>query len=153
MLVRGGKGTKATLKQKLFAGEYVRNGGNATQAAMKTYHVKGTGSAKSVAMQNIKKPVVQDEIKKILDRAGLGLDSIATNLQTAVRSGLGVKATNSDSLRGIDMLLKLHNVYPDKITKKLSYSVQQHLSGDYKDTKEALRQSTAKAATMLNDVP
>ena len=44
-----------TVKEKKFVKEYINNGGNATQAALKVYDVTSMGSAKLIGHENITK--------------------------------------------------------------------------------------------------
>lgn len=106
-----------TLKQRLFVKKYIENNGNATQAVLDTYDVKNKHTAESIGSENLRKPEVQREIGLALESAGLSNDYISELLRDATTAGLGVKATNSDSLRGLDIILKLKGVYPQQIKK------------------------------------
>ena len=44
---------------------------------------------------------------KVLDKAGLDEDMISTSLRIAMTSGLGVKATNSDSIKALQLAYML----------------------------------------------
>lgn len=68
-------------------------------------------SSTSYAYQLLRK----DKIKKALDRAGLSDAALAKFLKKGIKSGLGVKATNSDSLRGLEILAKIKG-YLDRET-------------------------------------
>lgn len=101
-----------TLKQKLFVKKYIDNKGNGTKAALDSYDVKNYNTAHSIASENLQKPTIRRAIELALESVGLNDNSISEMLRDATVAGIGVKATNSDSLRGIDMLLKLKGVYP-----------------------------------------
>lgn len=146
------KGDKPTYKQKLFAQKYVELKGNGTRAVMAVYDSKNPQSAKALAHQNLDKPVVQEEIRKVLQSVGLTMTNAGEYLKTAISSGLGEKATNSDSLRGLDMLFKLHNAYPATKSLKLSYSRQeQTLSKDFTELTAELRKMNEATSTLLNE--
>lgn len=117
-----------TVKQRLFVKKYVENKGNGTKAALDAYDVKNYNTAHSLAIDNLQKPTIQRAIELALERVGLSDESISEMLRDATVSGIGVKATNKDSLRGIDMILKLKGAYPDKKSYQFSYSVKQQLS-------------------------
>lgn len=142
-----------TLKQQLFAREYVRRKGNATQSALKVYDAKNYQTAKMIGITNLQKPAVQHEIQRLLNKAGLGMESVADDLRTAMKSGIGVKATNADSIHAIDMILRLHNAYPDKINKQVSVSIRdtiQHKS--YSDIKHDLEHINNTTNTILSEI-
>lgn len=146
------KGDTPTFKQKLFAQKYVELKGKGTDAAMQVYDVKKRATAKSLAHQNLDKPIVQEEIKKILQSVGLTMTNAGEYLKTAISSGLGEKATNSDSLRGLDMLFKMHNAYPATKSLKLSYSRQeQTLSKDFTELTAELRKMNEATSTLLSE--
>src|SRR4030065_2567931 len=98
---------KLTVKQRQFVKKYVANGGNGTRAAMAVYGTDDEHTAHQIAYENLRKPAVKRQIELALERAGLTDDSVSELLREATVAGLGEKATNSDSLRGIDMLLRL----------------------------------------------
>jgi phage terminase small subunit len=50
---------RPTLKQEEFAREYVANGGNGTQAALKVYDVETEKTAQALASENLSKPIVE----------------------------------------------------------------------------------------------
>lgn len=56
---------KLTKKQKAFADEYIKNGGNATQAAIKSGYSKKT--ARTIAAENLAKPNITQYINERLD--------------------------------------------------------------------------------------
>jgi phage terminase small subunit len=51
---------RPTLKQEEFAREYVANGGNGTQAALKTYDVDTNETANAIAVENLQKPLIKE---------------------------------------------------------------------------------------------
>ena len=143
--------TKPTFKQAQFAREYVKKAGKGVDAAIAVYDTTSRTVAKSISHDNLQKPVVQQEIKKILTQAGLTTDHVADFLKKAIESGLGEKATNSDSLRGIDMVLKLYNAYPANKTLKLSYSKQEQvMSKDFQKLQDDLQQLNEATQRLLS---
>ena len=53
-----------TPKQEAFAAEYVRNGGNALQAAKKAYPNQTDGSAQQQGWENLRKPEIAKAIRE-----------------------------------------------------------------------------------------
>ena len=89
-----------TPKQSLFV-KNISKGFNQEQSAkLAGYSDKSAYSIASVLMKNIK-------IIKALDRVGLTDKAIAKGIKTNVEKGMGVKATASDSLRGLELASKL----------------------------------------------
>ena len=95
---------KPTLKQKAFVEEYVRNGGNGTQAALKTYGTDDYKTAQNISSENLSKPIVMEELIKTARRLGVTEEKIVSPV---------VDALNSDEL---DMRLKGH----DRMVKMLN---------------------------------
>lgn len=143
---------RPTFKQMRFAQEYVKNGGKGKKAALAVYDANPQ-SAEGIARQNLDKPIVQQEIKKLLDKAGLSLDSVSDKLRTAIDIGLNSgKASVDTALRGLDMALKLQNAYPATKSIKLSYSrKEQVVSKDIREVAENLKKLTASASDLLSD--
>lgn len=101
---------KTNPRYKAFVKEYTKSG-NITQSAIKagyspkTAHVQGS--------RLLKKDIIQDEIKSVLDKAGLTDEYIAEGLKVAVEKGLSSERhTLSDGLRGIEMIAKLKDKFP-----------------------------------------
>lgn len=101
---------KLNPKQRKFIKEYVKTG-NASQSVVNAgYKAKNPEVS---ASQLLKNNNVQDEIKTVLDKAGLTDEYIAEGLKTAVEKGLSSdRHTLSDGLRGIEMIAKLKDKFP-----------------------------------------
>lgn len=95
---------KPTLKQKAFVKEYVKNGGNGTQAALKTYGTDDYKTAQNIASENLSKPIVMEELIKTARRLGVTEEKIVSPV---------VDALDSEDL---DMRLKGH----DRMVKMLN---------------------------------
>ena len=147
------KGKKLSLKEKKFAIEYVKNKGNGAGAIKQIYNVSTNRSAAEMAYQKLLKPEIKEEITKILDDNGLDQQFIAQNLKQAIQSGIGERASNSDALRGIEQLVKLHNLNP--ISKSARLSVQLNSGYDSKNYDELLielRKSRETTEKLLKDL-
>ena len=81
-------------------------------------------SSNSIASQLLKKT----KIVKALEGVGLTDKVIAKGIKTNVEAGMGVKATASDSLRGLELATKLkgyQDTKPDKPTTQTNILVQE----------------------------
>ena len=107
-----------TVKQKRFVQKLVETG-NGTQAAMDAYDVKNYNTAHAIASENLQKPTIKRELELALEHAGLSDNYISDLLREATVAGLGVKATNADSLRGIELVSRLKG-HLDKEDKNTS---------------------------------
>lgn len=95
---------RLTTKQKAFAEEYIRNGGNGTQAAMKVYDTEDNATARSIASENLTKPNIMEELLRTAERLGATREKVVSPV---------IDALNSDEL---DMRLKGH----DRMVKMLN---------------------------------
>lgn len=69
-----------TVKEKRFATEYIKNGGNATEAAVQAYEVKSRDVARSLGAQNLARLSIFDE----LENAGLTDKKLAETIYNGV---------------------------------------------------------------------
>ena len=143
-----------TLKQKQFVKKYIQNGGNGTQAAMVVYNAKNYNTAHAIASENLQKPTIQREIEDTFERAGLSDEYIFELLRDATTAGLGKKATNSDSLRGIDMMLKLKGSYPQQIKKTAHwrFNMRQDINKSYTELINEAERLTKTTQELLTDL-
>ena len=113
---------KLTPKQTRFVSEYVKNGQNATQAALKAYDTNYL-VARNIGSENLTKPNVQQTIDEILNRQGMTLEA---NLQNVI--GLGnhqpEKVSAETILKSNLELLRIRGAYPDKKSYQYSMSVK-----------------------------
>ncbi len=144
---------KLTFKQKNFAKEYVKNNGNATQAVMKSYNIKDRSIAQPVGSENLLKPIVKEEIESILNSEGLSNREITKSLRTNIEAGLGQKATASDSLRGIEMALKLQGAFPATKSAHLNIDIsERYKDSSYKDILTELKNTRQTTERLLTDL-
>ena len=82
---------KLTPKQELFVAEYVRNGGNAKQAAIKAYPNQTENSAKVQGWENLTKPNLARAIREEFTRQGVTLEKalrpIVKGLEAKTKEG------------------------------------------------------------------
>ena len=144
-----------TVKQRKFVKRYLENGGNGTQAALDAYNTDDPKVAKVIASKNLTLDNIKMEIELALERAGLSDEYISELLRDATTAGMGVKATNADSLRGIDMMLKLKGAYPTAIQKSAHIRIdyrQQLMHKSTEELEEELRNMQAYTNEFLDDI-
>lgn len=145
---------RASLKQKLFAKKYVDTMGNAQQAALEVYDVKSKVNAGSVGKQNLLKPQVQEEIKKILIRKGINLDDMTLDLKDAIK--LNLSEGKPSMAVGADLLkfaYKLHDVIPGNKSLNLNYSKKEIINKDYDEIKNELVKLNEMTKKLIDDTP
>ena len=141
-----------TFKQSQFAKKYVENKGNGTQTALQVYD-GNYESAKSISRKNLKKPVVQEEIKKILNKKGLTLDKLVTWSDKVVENNLNGKPSQAVASDMIKFLFKVHNVLPASKSMSMSYSKIEKLPvEDYKKIQELLTKLNDNTTKILQDL-
>ena len=144
---------KPSLKMKKFAKAYVENGGNGVQAALASYDAD-YNNAQKIAHDNLEKPLVIEEINRLLEKTGLTDDQyIATNIKTIIDNGVHVKVTAKEALNALNMLLKVKNAYPKNVNK--SMSVRYNYSSDTQSLDkltEAITQMNNTTASLLEDL-
>lgn len=102
--------SKLTIKQGQFVKKLIETG-NGTIAAMDTYDVKSSKVARVIASQNLTKLNVRQAIERSLEAKGLTPDFVMDQLKDAMMAGKGIKATNSDTLRAIDIYARITGAY------------------------------------------
>ena len=95
---------RLTTKQKAFAEEYIRNGGNGTQAALKTYGTEDYKTAQNISSENLSKPIIIEELIKTARRLGVTEEKIVSPVIDALDSqDLDMR------LKGHDRMIKMLN--------------------------------------------
>ena len=103
------------VKQDKFVQEYVSNKGNGTAAVLASYDTTDKKSASVIAVENLGKLSVQNELARLMKASDLtpkrtlGVISAAMSAETA--KGL---PNHSTRLRAADMSAKLNGLYPNK---------------------------------------
>lgn len=102
-------GRRLTLKQYLFVHNYIINGYNATRAAVDSgYKADKYNSPKHIGYENLTKLHLRESISALLTEQGVTRAYVVKTLSVAVKSGIGKKPANSDTLRGLEMVFMLH---------------------------------------------
>ena len=92
-----------TAKQEAWAAEYIRNGGNATQAAIKAYPKNTYKTAKQIGYVNMTKLDLSKEIRREFERQGVTLEKALKPVSK------GLEAKDRDGNDDIDKQLRAHD--------------------------------------------
>lgn len=92
-----------TPKQEAFVAEYVRNGGNAKQAAIKAYPEQNENSAAQQGWQNLQKLELAKAIRDEFSRQGVTLEKA---LRPIVRA---LEAKTKDGADDLDKQMRAHD--------------------------------------------
>ena len=126
---------RLTLRQRRFVEEYVKNGGNATDAVVKAGYNSSGMVAASVGSENLNKPNIRAEMEATLRRMNLGPDRIAKVVDRALEAestmvvGDGKTITRPDhgtQLKAADMLAKLADAYPTQAAQRSDRHLHLH---------------------------
>jgi len=104
-------------RQRAFVKEWLANGGNGTQAALKTYGCTTDNSAAVCAYRLLRNPKIQEVIRQALVASDLSLQDIVGVLAEGMDATKLAKGTDtgvpdhSTRLRSADMALRLLGAY------------------------------------------
>jgi len=129
--------TRLSVKQKAFVNEYIRNQGNATQAAIKAGYSEKTAAV--IGVENLRKPNIlkeiekrtknkkekrileADEILEMLTQFALGETTEEQIIVENIRSGcskarkIEKRIVPKDRLTAIDKLARIKGLYNDRV--------------------------------------
>ena len=103
-----------TKMQRDFCNEYLKNGGNGTQAALKAGYSPATATRQ--ASQVLKKPVVQEYLQraqKRLEKADIA--KVEDILYKLTKMMDDPNVTDQNKLKAMDMLLKVQGAYLERV--------------------------------------
>jgi len=107
-------GVKLTDRQRVFIKEYIANGNNGTQAAIKAGYSKK--AARQAAVETLSKPYIEQEkdrlMSKIADEAGCTKEFVLKRLKTA--SDLCFEEYGSTALKALELIGKHHGLFTEK---------------------------------------
>jgi len=111
---------KLKQKQKAFIAEYVENGGNGVQAALKVYDTEDYNTANQIARDNLQKPTIMREIEKQMTDTGLTVKKALNAINDGYDAEKKGSPDHNVRLRSADMTLKLADAYPSR-NKEVSH--------------------------------
>lgn len=101
---------KLTIKQARFFEEWLKNGGNGTQAAMKVYDTTEYASAGQIAYENLRK--LENPMKFYMEHKGIGIGKITQIISEAMDA---TKWNDFTGEREADHAIRLRAV--ERVTK------------------------------------
>lgn len=101
-----------TSRQNSFV-KHIAAGNNATQSAILAGYSKK--SARFTASKLLTNTNILQRIEEIFDQAGLSDEALVSRLKTAIDSGIGRKANNSDALKGLKLAFELKGRLDQKV--------------------------------------
>ena len=124
---------KLTYKQLMFCQEYVRNNGNATEAARQAGYSKNTVS--EIACENLKKPHIVKKVEELqrerLDAAGATAEYVVKSLKHLADANQRLNAVNvpvdaTAANKSLELIGKTHGIFTDKkdVTVGGSFNIQ-----------------------------
>lgn len=137
------------LKQQGFIRKFIETG-NGAESAAQIYDVKNRNVAAATASRLLRNVNVQQAIRRSLEATGLTPESISEYLKKAIVSGLGQRATNSDSLRGIDIYARLTGGYEPVVIEQ-TYKMKLEKMNS-KELKIELEKTQKLSSELLKDL-
>lgn len=101
---------KPTTKQKKFVKELVQNGGNGVQAALAAYGTDDYNTANQIAVENLQKPTVREELARLWKKHDLSLEDAVEAIKDTVVQGNKPEVR----LNSAEKILKLAGAYQNQ---------------------------------------
>ena len=143
--------TKPTPKQKLYARALIKHKFNGAKAVQEVYDVKPQ-NAKTLAYQNNQKPVVQKEIRQVLNDAGLSLDYLSSVTKDAIEYNKDGKPSQAVLADLVKHSYKLHNALPSNTKMSIKQEYKVLLDKDYNTIRQELIETNTRTQELLNDL-
>lgn len=103
-------------KRKKFAIQYLKNGGNGTQAAKASFPDAAISTQRLLGSVLPRNEKVVNYMRELMDQAGLSDTEIATGIRTVMTAGLSkqslAKATPREALQAARMAAELRDSFP-----------------------------------------
>lgn len=117
---------KPTYKERMFAKNYVKNGGNGTHAVLDSYNTTSHAVAGAMSPEILVRPRVQNAIEKEIQR----LENIDVQKIDAdfITRGIADIATNdtetgANKLKGYELLAKVRSMLTDRVEQTNAHNV------------------------------
>lgn len=131
-----GKLKSLTLKQENFTAEFLRNGGNGCQAALKAYDTVDPNAARVIASENLDRPHIHEAIEKA--RSKLNPEYVLNKLLE--------KSLSMDpyvSLKATELLGKVLKMFTDRVDHTHVLETVQSIG--WEEPKQKIEQKEEKA--------
>jgi len=140
-----------TPKRRKFIKEYAL-GGDATEAALKSYNTTSRVNARNIAYANLSNPDVVNELELTFRKLGYDSDYIASRLNNVIEKGINEKATVADALRGLETMIKVFDYYPTQKRANLNVNINPYENLSYKEIVSELRKTREATEKLLKDL-
>ena len=110
---------KIELKAKVYAKRLIENKFNGTQTATELYNAKTRHTAKSIASENLTKPVFQKAIIQELEKRGVNKEFVSGIHKRNIQQDKNLPASNT----GLDMYYKLEGDYAPEKRQELGLNI------------------------------
>jgi phage terminase small subunit len=101
-----------SLKQRKFAKAYIKNGGNATQAALESYDTTDYFTSAAIGQENLKKPLIKQAIETALIELDLSPKKVLKTFVNIID-----KHTDENpnaAVRANENIAQIMNMYPSQ---------------------------------------
>lgn len=140
-----------TLKQKLFVKEYIKNGGNGTQAVLKTYNTKDYKTASVISSENLDNPSIKSSIEEIANSQGVTSDSIIQSFNS-IASKEVEKVSADSKIKATIELAKILGLYPGSKNTNLNVNLRGNLTDlGYSEAKQKLTELNSTITELTSD--
>ena len=104
------KTRELTIKQRKFKTAYIKNGGNATQAALETYNTVDYQTAGMIGSENLKKP----KLKQAIETALIDLEVTPKSVIKTFKDMVNIHSQENPNaaVRANENLADILNLYP-----------------------------------------
>lgn len=142
---------KLSLKQKRFVKEYIANGGNGTQAALKVYDTKSDDVAQTIASENISKPIIKQSIDEIANSQGL-TPSVILSKFSDISSKTVEKWSGDTVLKATVEMARILGMYPSTKHSKLNINVKGNIKDlNFTEVKKELKVIDSELGDLLEE--
>lgn len=139
-----------TLKQQRFVKEYISNGGNSSQAALKVYDVKPE-IARSMGSENLAKPDIKQAIESALSSLDITPSSVAKEINNLATKNVE-KISGDVKLKANIELLKLMGAYPGSKHTNINIGLKGNVADmNFADVKKELKVIDSELADSLGE--
>ena len=106
------KTRELTIKQRKFKAAYIKNGGNATQAALEAYDTDNENIAGAIGSDNLRKPKIKQAIE-------MALIELELSPRSVLKDFIDIKETHkvenpNAAVRAIENIANIMNLYPSQ---------------------------------------
>ena len=131
---------KLTLKELKFTNEYIKNGGNGTQAVLNSYDTTNKASAATIAKENLNNPFIRERIEEAFRELNQTPKKLLDNLRYIAEQRPEPDKVSADAMIKANVeMLKIMGAYPGTKHTNLNLSLKGKITGmKFQDAKQEL---------------